>query len=129
LYLFTLKALGQPLPLKPHLGVASDPHQYESYWRVAGLTVAQARAIQETLVAYYGADQAAQDLTGVLRMPGFYHWQDEPHWVRLIQAAYIAPYPAAVLMNAVPIIAFPGQSRAHPKRDAMMPDQPLSPPR
>jgi putative DNA primase/helicase len=120
---------GQPLPLKPHLVVASHPYQYESYWRVAGLTVAQARAIQETLVTYYGSDQAAQDLTGALRVPGFYHWQDEPHWVRLIHAACDALYPAAVLMNAFPVIAFPNQSSERTKRDAIAPGCPVFPPR
>lgn len=102
------RSKGQPLPFKPHLVAASHPYQYESYWRVAGLTVAQARAIRETLATYYGSERAAQEVTGGLRVPGFYHWQDEPHLVRLIQTARITPYPAATVMNALPVIAFPG---------------------
>lgn len=119
---------GQPLPLKPHLVVASCPHQYHRYLRVVGLTFAQARAIQETLVTYYGSDQAAQDLAGVLRVPGFYHWQAQPHLVRLVRISRVAPYPAATVMNAFPVIAIPGQPRQSSKRDEIAPDQSWSRP-
>ncbi len=77
---------GVALPLDPHLVIVSSPGKHHRYLFVDGLNLDEHRAVQEVLVARYGSDPLAKDVSRVLRLPGFYHRKGEPHLVRIVEA-------------------------------------------
>lgn len=55
---------------------SSGPGRYQFYWQLAEgeiLTNAEAKAINQCLAEYHGADSAAVDVSRLLRLPGFKH--------------------------------------------------------
>src|SRR5262249_19584163 len=73
---------GGPYPLIPSLVVESSPGKFHRYWLVADDWPAdeQGRAdfakVMERMVASYGCDKNAKDISRVLRVPGFLHRKD-----------------------------------------------------
>jgi len=49
----------------------TSPAKYQVIWKVEGMTVSQAEALQRVMAAEFGGDPAATDSTRVLRLPGF----------------------------------------------------------
>lgn len=68
--------LPDKLPLEPTFSVESSPGKFHYYWRVDGLTPEQFTGVEAVLVAQYGADKNAKDLTRILRLPGSVHTKD-----------------------------------------------------
>ncbi|MGA7625677.1 MAG: DNA-primase RepB domain-containing protein [Candidatus Acidiferrales bacterium] len=56
---------------EPSYVIATSPHKYQVIWKVSGLTLVEAEALQRTMAAEFGGDPAATDSTRVLRLPGF----------------------------------------------------------
>ena len=83
-----------PLPLLPHITVETSPGHFHRYWSVEGLSLEDARDCQDAMVAQYGSDPGAKDLSRVLRLPGFFHQKDpeHPHMVRIIEESAWLPY-------------------------------------
>jgi putative DNA primase/helicase len=62
--------------LEPSIVVESSSGRYQFYWQLSEnevLTKAETKAINQCLVARYGADAAAVDVSRLLRLPGFKH--------------------------------------------------------
>src|SRR5262249_2959124 len=84
---------GGPYPLIPSLVVESSPGKFHRYWLVADDWPAdeQGRAdfakVMERMVASYGCDKNAKDISRVLRVPGFLHRKDlmQPYMVRIVE--------------------------------------------
>lgn len=98
-------------PLEPSIIVESSPGKKHVYWIDAEPVMAgpakqdaggrwtlaaealQARAefdaIQAQLVAHFGSDKNAKDVTRVLRLPGFFHMKqpDRPHLVCILETS------------------------------------------
>jgi RepB DNA-primase from phage plasmid len=57
----------------PSYLITSSPGKYQVIWKVEGMTLDQAEALQRAMVREFGADPAATDSARVLRLPGFYN--------------------------------------------------------
>jgi hypothetical protein len=104
-------------PLQPSLIIETSPGHFHRYWLVDGDWPAdeQGRAdfagVMACMVAHYGSDKGAKDISRVLRMPGFLHRKnpDEPHMVRVVDGNR-RRYTRAQIMAAFPT---PEKARAN----------------
>jgi hypothetical protein len=79
-------------PLEPSLVIETSPGRYHRYWLVAGEWLADEQgrkdfaSVMACMVACYGSDKGAKDISRCLRMPGFQHRKDlaNPHIVRIV---------------------------------------------
>ncbi len=79
-------------PIEPSLVVETSPGHYHRYWLVDGDWPADEQGrkdfagVMATMVAAYGSDKGAKDISRVLRVPGFLHRKnpDEPHMVAIV---------------------------------------------
>jgi hypothetical protein len=102
---------GAPLPrswrLKPHAVVNTSPGKHQAVWRVDG--VPQNRATHNRLTValaqVYCADEGAQGINRVLRVPGYNHAKREPYRVRLISAGDHRAWSLAEVRAAWPTVA------------------------
>lgn len=56
---------------KPNHVLDTSPGKHQVVWRVEGVTLDEAEALQRAMVNEFGGDPAATDATRVLRLPGF----------------------------------------------------------
>lgn len=93
------------LPLAEHMRVVT-PGGFHSYLLVnVGTEVFQEwSAVMQRMVAEYGADKKAVDLTRVLRLPGTWHLKDasNPRKIRIDVTTERAPYTWAEIVAAIP---------------------------
>ena len=79
-------------PLEPSVVVETSPGHFHRYWLVAGEWPADEQGrrdfagVMACMVANYGSDKGAKDISRVLRMPGFLHRKnsDAPHMVAIV---------------------------------------------
>ena len=57
----------------PNFVIRTSPGKYQVIWKVEGITLPEAEAIQRAMVKEFGGDPAATDASRVLRVPGFYN--------------------------------------------------------
>ena len=93
---------GLPLPLEPHIEVATSPGKRHRYILVDGLSTDEHAQTMARIVGDYGSDPNAADLARVLRVPGFFHSKGAPHLVRLVQAEQSQPYTRERVLSAFP---------------------------
>jgi hypothetical protein len=102
-----------PLPIEPHIDVASSPGRHHRYFLVEGVPLDEFGAIQRCLVERYGSDRNAADLSRVLRLPGFYHQKvkpaqgrtGEPYLVRIVHESGAQPLPRERVLAIFPPVA------------------------
>ena len=107
-------------PLDPSIVVESSPGKYHRYWLVADDWPADEQgradfaAVMERMVASYGCDKNAKDISRVLRVPGFLHRKThEPHLVQIGEAGG-RRYSRAQIVAAFPPVE--KQTKIHPLR-------------
>lgn len=107
-------------PLAPHAVIESSPGKYHVYWLVDGLTKEDFAGVMLRLVADFGHDSQAKDLSRVLRLPGFWHLKDpaRPYQVRIVTLDDSLPYPAAAILQAFPPLISPQPQAGAPAADA-----------
>jgi hypothetical protein len=84
---------GGLFPLDPSIVVESSPKKFHRYWLVVDDWPADEKgradfaAVMERMVASYGSDKNAKDISRVLRVPGFLHRKDpaRPHMVHIVE--------------------------------------------
>lgn len=69
--------------LKPHIVVETSPQKYHVYWLVADFPLDQFKPVQLAIATQFRTDESVNDLSRVMRMPGFYHNKNEPFLSRL----------------------------------------------
>lgn len=89
-----------PLPLEPHIITETSPGKFHRILLVNGLTPEQHQGLEEILIAEYGSDPQAKDLSRVLRVPGFFHCKGDPFLVRLIHESGKPAYVAEEVLTA-----------------------------
>ena len=73
-------------PLEPSIVVESSFGKFHRYW-LANSDADLMKTfplVMQTMVAEYGSDSNAKDVSRVLRLPGFFHMKDNPVLVRLV---------------------------------------------
>jgi hypothetical protein len=112
-------------PLQPSTVVETSPGHFHRYWLVADDWPADERgrgdfaAAMERMVASYGSDKNAKDISRVLRVPGFLHRKGEaPHLVRIVESSG-RRYSRAEITAAFPPVERPKKDRHRewPPRD------------
>jgi len=56
---------------RPNYVLNTSPKKYQVVWKVEGMTIAEAEALNHAMVREFDGDPAATDSTRVLRLPGF----------------------------------------------------------
>lgn len=56
---------------QPNYVLNTSPEKFQVVWKVEGMTLEEAEALQHAMVREFGGDPAATDSTRVLRLPGF----------------------------------------------------------
>lgn len=56
---------------QPNYVLNTSPEKFQMVWKVEGMTLEEAEALQHAMVREFGGDPAATDSTRVLRLPGF----------------------------------------------------------
>src|SRR5262245_32338086 len=96
-------------PLEPSMVVESSPGHYHRYWLVDGDWPADDHGrkdfagVMARMVASYGSDKGAKDISRVLRVPGFLHRKnpDAPHMVSVV-GGHGVRYTRAEILAAFP---------------------------
>jgi hypothetical protein len=96
-------------PLPPHIVVESSPGRWHAYWRVDGLPLEEFESVQRAIAARFGTDGSVNDLSRVMRLPGFLHRKGEPFRTRILEAREMSPYSAEAIRRAF------GAAEAKPK--------------
>ncbi len=79
--------------VEPHAVVESSPGKWHCYWLVSGCTLDQFMAAQLALAAKFGGDPSVNDLSRVMRLPGFIHRKGEPFRSRIVSMEqHMQPY-------------------------------------
>src|SRR5262245_6028552 len=100
----------QRLPLPPSMVVETSPQHFHRYWLVEGEWPADEQGrtdfsgVMERMVADYGSDKNAKDISRVLRVPGFLHRKNgDPYLVHIVEASG-KRYTRAQILAAFPPI-------------------------
>ena len=87
----------QRFSLVPHVAVESSPGRFHAYWRTDGLALGEFADLQRAIAAQFGGDKTINDLSRVMRLPGFLHHKREPFASRIVHVSDAAPYSADVI--------------------------------
>jgi uncharacterized protein DUF3987/primase-like protein/DNA primase RepB-like protein len=105
-----------PFPLEPSIVVQTSPGRSHRYWLVADGWPADEqgcvdfRSVMERMIASYGSDPNAKDVSRVMRLPGFQHRKVKPFLVRIV-AASGKRYNRAEIIRAFPPVERAKQER------------------
>lgn len=84
----------------PHIIVDSSPGRYHAYWLVTDAPLQEFRSLQQMLAASFGGDVSVNDLSRVMRLPGFWHCKREPTLTLLHSVGTHPPYAIAQLVSS-----------------------------
>lgn len=70
--------------IEPHIIVESSPGRFHAYWIVEGVSLKEFSSIQKALAKKFAGDPAVNDLSRVMRLPGFYHLKNTPQQTKII---------------------------------------------
>jgi hypothetical protein len=63
---------------RPNYVLNTSPEKFQVVWKVEGMTIEEAEALNQAMVREFDGDPAATDSTRVLRLPGFSNKKYEP---------------------------------------------------
>ena len=98
-------------PIEPHVIVESSPGKFQAYWLVEGCPLDRFRGLQIALARRFGSDASVQDLSRVMRVPGFFHCKAEPFRVRTVKLEPAMPVPVDTLVAELDLAPLEAQSR------------------
>lgn len=84
----------QQCELVPHVAVESSPGRFHAYWKTDDLSPEDFADLQRSIAKRFGGDTTVNDLSRVMRLPGFLHQKATPFASRIVHAYDAAPYPA-----------------------------------
>ena len=65
---------------RPNYVLNTSPEKFQVVWKVEGMTLEEAEALNQAMVREFDGDPAATDSTRVLRLPGFANKKYEPEF-------------------------------------------------
>jgi hypothetical protein len=69
----------------PHIVVESSPGKWHAYWLTNDTKLEEFKARQQAIAQKFGTDPSINDLSRVMRLPGFYHQKQEAFKTRLVR--------------------------------------------
>lgn len=101
-------------PLEPHIIVESSQGRFHAYWIVENMPLNEFATIQKALAKKFDGDPAVNDVSRVMRLPGFYHLKDKPQQTKIIFESGQLPCSRERFLNAFDIcLSKPQESPAH----------------
>jgi uncharacterized protein (DUF927 family) len=83
------------LPLTPHIVVESSAGKAHAYWLVSDCALDDFKGMQQQIAKTLCSDRAINDLSRVMRLPGFIHQKGEPFPVRIVDTTDTFAYALA----------------------------------
>ena len=77
---------------RPNYVLNTSPEKFHVVWKVAGMTIEEAEALNQAMVREFDGDPAATDSTRVLRLPGFANKKYEPDFYVQVRAESAQTY-------------------------------------
>ena len=90
-------------PIKPHIIIESSPERFHAYWIVENVPLKDFSAIQKALAKKFAGDPSVNDLSRVMRLPGFYHLKKTPQQTKIIFESSEQPYSIENFLSAFQI--------------------------
>ena len=72
--------------LEPHIVIESSPGKYHVYWRVSNCQLTEFKTVQRAIAVKFHTDPAVNNLSRVMRLPGYFHQKATPFQVRFVTA-------------------------------------------
>ena len=72
--------------LEPHMLIESSPKKYHVYWRVSDCQPTKFQTVQKAIAVKFHTDPAVNNLSRVMRLPGYFHQKSTPFQVRFVAA-------------------------------------------
>lgn len=91
--------------LPPHIITQTSAGKFHAYWLVRDLDTAQFRGVQKRIAARFGSDPVVNDLSRVMRLPGFSHLKGVPFVSEIWHESGAAPYTADQILGEFPPLA------------------------
>jgi hypothetical protein len=105
---------GKILPFRT---VESSPGKYHVYWRT-DCELGEFKEIQQAIAAKFGTDKSVNDLSRVMRLPGFFHNKHEPVLVRILESdANAVAYTPSEVMKGLALKAATSKARGSAAND------------
>jgi hypothetical protein len=79
------------LPYNPHIVVESSPGKYHAYWLVDNFPIEAFTETQKNMAGKFAGDKAVNDLSRVMRVPGYYHRKSGCFLTKTIIESHHAP--------------------------------------
>ncbi|NGX29182.1 MAG: hypothetical protein K940chlam4_00009 [Candidatus Anoxychlamydiales bacterium] len=90
-------------PISPHIIVESSSGRYHAYWIVENINLEYFSDIQKQLSNRFKSDPQVNDLSRVMRLPGFFHHKKEPFLTKIIEESKELPVSFEHFVNAFKI--------------------------
>ena len=100
------------VPLAPHAIIESSPGRWHWYWFIDCARLETFKAAQIAIAERFGSDRTVNDVSRVLRLPGFMHRKAEPFRTRIVELHDAPRYPHADFVEAFGIDLQPVTARA-----------------
>ena len=97
--------------LKPHMVVENSPGKYHVYWRVSDCQPTKFQTVQKAIAVKFHTDPAVNNLSRVMRLPGYFHQKTTSFQVRLISSKPdLVTYTLAEIIEGLGLIISPHQT-------------------
>ncbi|HAR37770.1 MAG TPA: hypothetical protein DCS09_03885 [Porphyromonadaceae bacterium] len=90
------------LEYDPHLVVETSPGKYHAYWFVKDFPLEAFSPTQKTLAEMFEGDPVVNDISRVMRIPGYWHQKGEPFMSRIVLESYYEPLSYAEVVQKFP---------------------------
>jgi len=78
--------------LEPHMIIESSQGKYHAYWLVDNCPLDKFSLYQKAIAKKLDSDPQVNDLSRVMRVPGFYHCKGKPFPTKIIKRITLSPY-------------------------------------
>ncbi len=79
-------------PIEPHIITESSPGRYQVFWLVNNCPLERFKNVQRALAIKFEGDESINDLSRVMRIPGFYHLKNTAYCSKLLKCEAFQPY-------------------------------------
>lgn len=119
-------------PLEPHMIVESSPDRWHAYYLVTDCTLEEFSSLQRRLAAKFNGDPLVNDLSRVMRVPGFLHVKlnkqtgelTEPFLTRIERQSTHPAYTVAEVVEGLQLPIQQSEAASVAGRPHFSPDQP-----
>lgn len=102
--------------LEPHIVIESSQGKYHAYWLVDNCPLDRFSMYQKAIAKKFDSDPQVNDLSRVMRLPGFYHCKGKPFPTKIIKRITFSPYRINDIEHGLGLKLEQEQTYANPKK-------------